>query len=65
MLGTAMGIAAWGLITGVAMGKSGLPLPLMAFMSLVVFAGSARAWQCCRSWPVARPCGWFGPRRFA
>ena len=42
MVGTAIGIAAWGLITGVAMGKSGLPLPLMAFMSLVVFAGSAQ-----------------------
>ncbi len=42
MLGTAIGIAAWGLITGVAMGKSGLPLPMMAFMSLVVFAGSAQ-----------------------
>ena len=42
MLGTAIGIAAWGLITGVAMGKSGLPLPLMMFMSLVVFAGSAQ-----------------------
>ncbi len=42
MLGTAIGIAAWGLITGVAMGKSGLPLPLMVFMSLLVFAGSAQ-----------------------
>jgi predicted branched-subunit amino acid permease len=42
MAGTAIGIAAWGLITGVAMGKSGLPLALMAFMSLVVFAGSAQ-----------------------
>ena len=42
MAGTAIGIAAWALITGVAMGKSGLPLPLMAFMSLVVFAGSAQ-----------------------
>ena len=42
MLGTAIGIAAWGLITGVAMGKSGLPLPLMIFMSLLVFAGSAQ-----------------------
>ena len=42
MLGTAVGIAAWGLITGVAMGKSGLPLPLMAMMSLLVFAGSAQ-----------------------
>jgi predicted branched-subunit amino acid permease len=42
MLGTAIGIGAWGLITGVAMGRSGLPLPLVAFMSLVVFAGSAQ-----------------------
>ena len=42
MASTAVGIAAWALITGVAMGKSGLPLPLMAFMSLVVFAGSAQ-----------------------
>ncbi len=42
MVETAIGIAAWGLISGVAMGKSGLPLPLMVFMSLVVFAGSAQ-----------------------
>ena len=42
MVGTAIGIAAWGLITGVAMGKSGLPMALMVFMSLVVFAGSAQ-----------------------
>ncbi len=42
MFGTAIGIGAWGLITGVAMGKSGLPLPLMALMSLLVFAGSAQ-----------------------
>ena len=42
MLGTAVGIAAWGLITGVAMGKSGMPLALMVLMSLLVFAGSAQ-----------------------
>ncbi len=42
MLGTAIGIGAWGLITGVAMGKSGLPMPLMLLMSLIVFAGSAQ-----------------------
>ena len=42
MLGTAIGIAAWGLVTGVAMGKSGLPAAVMVFMSLVVFAGSAQ-----------------------
>jgi len=42
MLGTALGIAAWGLITGVAMGKSGLPLVVVVLMSLLVFAGSAQ-----------------------
>jgi hypothetical protein len=42
MVGTAIGIAAWGLITGVAMGNSGLGVPLMVFMSLAVFAGSAQ-----------------------
>jgi predicted branched-subunit amino acid permease len=42
MLDTAIGIAAWALITGVAMGKTGLPLPVMVLMSLVVYAGSAQ-----------------------
>lgn len=42
MVGTALGIAAWGLVTGVAMAKSGLPMPLMVLMSLLVFAGSAQ-----------------------
>lgn len=42
MVGVSIGIAAWGLITGVAMGKSGYPLPLLVLMSLVVFAGSAQ-----------------------
>ena len=42
MVGTAIGIAAWGLITGVAMGKSGLPLVVVVLMSLLVFAGSAQ-----------------------
>jgi predicted branched-subunit amino acid permease len=42
MLGTAIGIAAWGLITGVAMGKSGLPVWMMVLTSLLVFAGSAQ-----------------------
>ncbi len=37
-----MGIAAWGLITGVAMSKSGLSEPLAVMMSLLVFAGSAQ-----------------------
>ena len=32
----------WGLVTGVAMAKSGLPLPLSLLMSLLVFAGSAQ-----------------------
>jgi predicted branched-subunit amino acid permease len=42
MTGTAIGIGAWGLITGVAMGNSGLPLAVMVLMSLLVFAGSAQ-----------------------
>jgi len=42
MVGVSMGIAAWGLVTGVAMAKSGLPLELSILMSLLVFAGSAQ-----------------------
>lgn len=37
-----LGIAAWGLVTGVAMIKSGLGLPEAIAMSLLVFAGSAQ-----------------------
>jgi branched chain amino acid efflux pump len=37
-----LGIAAWGLVTGVAMVKSGLSLSLAALMTLLVFAGSAQ-----------------------
>ncbi|WP_313083446.1 AzlC family ABC transporter permease [Pulveribacter sp.] len=42
MLGTCLGIAAWGLVTGVAMVKIGMPPLLAVFMSLVVYAGSAQ-----------------------
>lgn len=42
MLGTAIGIAAWGLVAGVAMGKAGFAPWLMVLMSLLVFAGSAQ-----------------------
>ena len=42
MTGTALGIGAWGLLAGIAMADSGLPLPLAALMSLIVFAGSAQ-----------------------
>lgn len=42
MIPTTIGIAAWGLITGVSMGKSGLPPEVMVLMSLLVFAGSAQ-----------------------
>lgn len=38
----AIGIGAWGLITGVAMGNSGMSPWLMVAMSLFVFAGSAQ-----------------------
>ncbi len=40
--GTAMGIAAWGLMTGVAMVKSGLSPLEATLMTLMVFAGSAQ-----------------------
>jgi predicted branched-subunit amino acid permease len=39
---TAMGIAAWGLMTGVAMVKSGLSVLEATLMTLLVFAGSAQ-----------------------
>lgn len=42
MTSIALGIGAWGLVTGVAMVKSGLPVPLAVMMSLLVFAGSAQ-----------------------
>ena len=42
MVGVSLGIAAWGLVTGMAMAKSGLPLPLTLLMSVIVFAGSAQ-----------------------
>ncbi|MCU0968610.1 MAG: AzlC family ABC transporter permease [Rubrivivax sp.] len=42
MFGISMGIAAWGLVTGVAMVDSGLGVPLSIAMSLLVFAGSAQ-----------------------
>jgi predicted branched-subunit amino acid permease len=42
MTGTALGIGAWGLLTGVAMAKSELAMPLAVLMSLIVFAGSAQ-----------------------
>ena len=42
MMGITLGISAWGLVTGVAMIKSGLSLPLALLMSLTVFAGSSQ-----------------------
>lgn len=42
MAPTAPGMVAWGLVTGVAMVKSGLGLPLALLMSFTVFAGSAQ-----------------------
>jgi len=42
MAGIAPGIAAWGLLTGIAMAKSDLAMPLALLMSLIVFAGSAQ-----------------------
>jgi predicted branched-subunit amino acid permease len=37
-----IGIAAWGLVAGVAMGKSGMGVALAILMSIVVYAGSAQ-----------------------
>ena len=42
MASPSLGLAAWGLVTGVTMVKSGLSLPLAMGMSLLVFAGSAQ-----------------------
>lgn len=42
MAGIALGIAAWGLVTGVAMVNGGLGVGLALLMSLIVFAGSAQ-----------------------
>ena len=38
----AIGISAWGLVAGVAMGKSGLGVPLAILMSVLVSAGSSQ-----------------------
>jgi predicted branched-subunit amino acid permease len=40
--GPSFGISAWALVTGVAMVKSGLTVPLAAVMSVFVYAGSAQ-----------------------
>jgi predicted branched-subunit amino acid permease len=42
MAAPSLGIAAWALVTGVAMVDSGLSLPLAIAMSLLVYAGSAQ-----------------------
>jgi predicted branched-subunit amino acid permease len=42
MLGPSLGISAWALVTGVAMVKSGLSIPVASAMSLFVYAGSAQ-----------------------
>jgi predicted branched-subunit amino acid permease len=40
--GPSFGISAWALVTGVAMIKSGLSVPLAMLMSLLVYAGTAQ-----------------------
>lgn len=42
MVGVALGIGAWGLVTGVAMVKTGMAPWLAVLMSLTVFAGTAQ-----------------------
>ena len=42
MASLSLGISAWGLVTGVAMVKSGLSVPIALFMTFFVYAGSAQ-----------------------
>ncbi len=42
LLAPMLGVGAWGLVTGVAMVKAGMSVPLAIFMSLTVYAGSAQ-----------------------
>jgi len=42
MAAVSLGVAAWGLVTGMAMVNTGLGVPMSVFMSLVVYAGSAQ-----------------------
>jgi predicted branched-subunit amino acid permease len=42
MVAPSLGIAAWGLVTGVAVVKSGLSVPLAVLMTVLVYAGSAQ-----------------------
>ena len=42
MAAVSLGVAAWGLVTGMAMVNSGLGVPMSVFMSLAVYAGSAQ-----------------------
>jgi predicted branched-subunit amino acid permease len=42
MSSVSLGIAAWGLVTGVAMVKGGLSIPLALLMTFTVFAGSVQ-----------------------
>ena len=51
----AMGIAAWGLMTGVAMVKSGMSVFEAVAMTLTVFAGSSQLAPSRSSWRARRP----------
>ncbi|MEO8152589.1 MAG: AzlC family ABC transporter permease [Rhizobacter sp.] len=42
MSSVTLGIAAWGLVTGVAMVKGGLSIPLALFMTFTLFSGSVQ-----------------------
>ncbi len=42
MSAVSLGLAAWGLVTGVAMVKGGLSIPLALLMTFMVYAGSAQ-----------------------
>lgn len=42
MLDASLGIGAWGFVTGIAMVKGGLSVPMALFMSIITFSGSAQ-----------------------
>ena len=64
----AMGIGAWGLMTGVAMVKSGLSVLEALLMTLIVYAGSAQLAatpMIVAGAPLWKPWNWFGAIRYS
>ena len=62
--GLALGIAAWGLMTGVTMMKSGMSLTESVLMGILCLQ-AARNWLRFRCWWPMRRCGLCWPPAFA